>query len=126
MIPPPEKASTSHQSTIHATPIRRTTPERAGVARLLGCPEQEVSDWELAIKQKDIQPQEKSIRTGLLFTAGLVAGEALTGVVIAILIVIGINLTIFTHSPWWPGLIIWIFIGILLAYIPIRNIIANK
>jgi putative OPT family oligopeptide transporter len=94
--------------------------------RTYGKPNQEeISDWELAIKQKDIQPQEKSIRTGLLLTAGLVAGEALMGVIIAILIVLGINLTIFTYAPWWPGLLIWIFIGVLLMYIPIRNIVKS-
>jgi putative OPT family oligopeptide transporter len=88
--------------------------------------EEEISDWELAIKQKDIKPKEKTIRTGLLFTAGLVAGEALMGVLIAVLIVIGINLEIFTDAPWWPGLIVWTYIAILLSYIPIRNLIINK
>jgi uncharacterized oligopeptide transporter (OPT) family protein len=43
--------------------------------------ELEISDWELAIKLKDIKPKEKTIRTGLLLTAGLVAGEALMGVI---------------------------------------------
>jgi putative OPT family oligopeptide transporter len=84
--------------------------------------DEEVSDWELAIKQTDIKPQEKTIRTGLLFTAGLVAGEALMGVIIAILIVMGINLTILENAPPLPGLFIWIYIAILLAYIPIRHI----
>jgi len=89
--------------------------------------EQEISDWELAIKQTDITAQEKTIRTGLLFTAGLVAGEALMGVVIAILIVIGVNLSLFTYAPWWPGLIVWIYIALLLAYIPLREILnTNK
>ncbi len=59
-------------------------------------------------------------------TAGLVAGEALMGVVIAILIVMGINLSLFSEAPWWPGLLIWIYIAILLAYIPIREILNEK
>jgi len=87
---------------------------------------EEVSDWELAIKQTDIKPREKTIRTGLLFTAGLVAGEALMGVLIAVIIVLGIDLTVFTYAPWWPGLLIWIFIAILLGYIPLRHITMNK
>ncbi len=85
--------------------------------------DEEISDWELAIKQKNITPQEKTIRTGLLFTAGLVAGEALMGVLIAILIVLGINLTVFTYAPWWPGFLIWMFIAFCLAYIPLREIL---
>jgi uncharacterized oligopeptide transporter (OPT) family protein len=88
--------------------------------------EEEINDWELAVKQTDIKPKEKAIRTGLLFTAGLVAGEALTGVIIAILVVMGINLSIFENAPWIPGLIIWIYIAILLAYIPIRELLHNK
>ena len=88
--------------------------------------EEEINDWELAVKQTDIKPKEKAIRTGLLFTAGLVAGEALTGVLIAILVVMGINLQIFESAPWIPGLIIWAYIAVLLAYIPIREILNNK
>ena len=88
--------------------------------------EEEISDWELAIKQTGIKPKEKAIRTGLLFTAGLVAGEALMGVIIAILVVTGIELALFSNAPWWPGLLIWSYIAILLAYIPIREIINNK
>jgi putative OPT family oligopeptide transporter len=84
--------------------------------------EEEISDWELAIKQTGIKPREKAIRTGLLFTAGLVAGEALTGVIIAILIVMGINLAIIDSAPWLPGFLVWIYIAVLLAYIPIRVI----
>jgi putative OPT family oligopeptide transporter len=88
--------------------------------------EEEVSDWELAIKKTDIKPKEKAIRTGLLFTAGLVAGEALTGVIIAIIVVMGINLAFYDNAPWLPGLIVWIYIAALLAYIPIREIINKK
>jgi len=88
--------------------------------------EEEISDWELAIKQKGVKPKEKSIRTGLLLTAGLVAGEALTGVIIAILVVMNVNLAIFKDAPWIPGLLIWIYIAALLAYIPIREIISKR
>jgi uncharacterized oligopeptide transporter (OPT) family protein len=88
--------------------------------------EEELSDWELAIKQTGVTPKEKAIRTGLLFTAGLVAGEALMGVVVAVLIVLGIQLAIFETAPWWPGLLVFVYIGALLAYIPIREIISNK
>lgn len=94
--------------------------------RFGGTEEEEISDWELAIKQTDVKPREKAIRTGLLFTAGLVAGEALMGVVVAVLVVLGIQLALFDIAPWWPGLLIWSFIGLLLAYIPLREIICNK
>ncbi|KYK25405.1 peptide transporter [Thermoplasmatales archaeon SM1-50] len=86
----------------------------------------EHSDWELAIKQTDVTPKEKAIRTGLLFTAGLVAGEALMGVIIAVLIVLGIHLALFDTAPWWPGLLVFAFISILLMYIPIREILSDR
>jgi len=88
--------------------------------------EEELSDWELAVKQTNITQKEKAIRTGLLFTAGLVAGEALMGVVIAVLIVLGIQLAIFETAPWWPGLLFFAFIAVLLMYIPIRELISEK
>jgi len=88
--------------------------------------EEEISEWELAIKQTDVKPKEKIIRTGLLLTAGLIAGEALTGVIVAFLIIGGIDLSIFTYSPVLPSILIWFFIAVLLAYIPLREIFAKK
>ena len=88
--------------------------------------EEEISDWELAIKQTGVKPKEKIIRTGLLLTAGLIAGEALMGVVVAFLIIGGIDLAIFTYPPVLPAMLIWLFIAGLLAYIPLREIFAPK
>jgi putative OPT family oligopeptide transporter len=88
--------------------------------------EEEVSEWELAIKQTDVKPKEKIIRTGLLLTAGLIAGEALMGVIVAFLIIGGINLAIFDFPPILPGLLFWLFIALLLFYVPLREIFANE
>jgi putative OPT family oligopeptide transporter len=97
------------------------------IARKYGsAEEEEISDWELAIKQKDVKPKEKIIRTGLLFTAGLIAGEALMGVIVAFMIIGGVNLGIFTYPPILPAILIWLFLAVLLAYIPLREIFANK
>jgi len=87
--------------------------------------EEKISDWELAIKQKNVKPKEKIIRTGLLLTAGLIAGEALTGVFVAFLIVGGINLAVFEFPPMLPGLLLWLFIAVLVFYIPLREIYAK-
>ena len=88
--------------------------------------EEEISEWELAIKQTDVKPKEKIIRTGLLLTAGLIAGEALMGVIVAFLIIGGIDLAIFEYPPMWPGLLVWMFIAVLLVYIPLRDLFADK
>jgi putative OPT family oligopeptide transporter len=87
--------------------------------------EEEISDWELAVKQTGVKPKEKIIRTGLLFTAGLIAGEALTGVTVAFLIIGGIQPYIFKYPPVMPAIILWLFIAALLAYIPLREILAK-
>jgi len=91
-----------------------------------GSDEEEISEWELAIKQTDVKPKEKIIRTGLLLTAGLIAGEALTGVIVAFLIIGGIDLALFPFPPILPGILIFIFLAILLAYIPLREMFADK
>ncbi len=88
--------------------------------------EEQVSEWELAIKQTEVKPKEKIIRTGLLLTAGLIAGEALTGVIVAFLIIGGIDLAIFDFPPVLPGLLLWLFIALLLFYIPLREIFARE
>ncbi len=88
--------------------------------------EEEVSDWELAIKQHDVKPKEKVIRTGLLLTAGLIAGEALMGVIVAFMIIGGVNLAIFEFPPVLPAILLWLFIALLLAYIPLREIFVEK
>ena len=73
-----------------------------------------------------MKPKEKIIRSGLLLTAGLIAGEALMGVIVAFLIIGGIDLSVFTYPPILPAVLIWLFIAVLLAYIPLREIFANS
>jgi len=82
---------------------------------------EQASEWELAIKQTEVKPKEKVVRTGLLFTAGLIAGEALTGVIVAFIIISGLNITLFEHPPALPGLLLWMFIALLVFYIPLRE-----
>jgi putative OPT family oligopeptide transporter len=88
--------------------------------------EEEISEWALAVKQTDVKPKEKIIRNGLLLTAGLIAGEALMGVIVAFLIIGGIDFTLFNIPPILPSVLIFIFIAVLLAYIPLREIFANE
>ncbi len=83
---------------------------------------EEISDWELAIKQTEIKPRERILRTGLLFTAGLIAGEALTGVIVAFIIISGLDIVMFEFPPILPGILLWLFIATLVFYIPLREI----
>ncbi len=104
--------------------IRHITNKK--ITKQYGIDKEEISEWELAIKQTEIKPKENIIRTGLLFTAGLIAGEALTGVIVAFIIISGLNIIMFDIPPVWPGLILWLFIALLVFYIPLRRIYNDK
>jgi putative OPT family oligopeptide transporter len=86
---------------------------------------EKISDWEIAIKQTEVKPRERILRTGLLFTAGLIAGEALTGVIVAFIIISGLDIVMFDFPPILPGLLLWLFIATLVFYIPLREIYAQ-
>ncbi len=83
--------------------------------------EEELSDWEMAIKKTGIKPKERAHRTGLLFSAGLIAGEALMGVIGAFLIIGHVNLGLLEEAPAWPGMLIWGYIAFLLGYVVLRE-----
>ncbi len=105
--------------------IRHITNKR--IERKYGSDDGEkATEWELAIKQTEVKPKEKVVRTGLLFTAGLIAGEALTGVIVAFIIIAGLNITLFEYPPILPGLLLWIFIALLVYYIPLREMSSNE
>jgi putative OPT family oligopeptide transporter len=105
--------------------IVRAITNKAIIKKYGSADEEEISDWDLAIKQTDVAPKEKIIRTGLLLTAGLIAGEALMGVIVAFLIIGGLNFAIFEYPPVLPSVLVWVFIAALLAYIPLREIYAK-
>jgi putative OPT family oligopeptide transporter len=110
---------------IFAGGIVRAITNRAITKKYGSAEEEEISDWDLAIKQTDVAPKEKIIRTGLLLTAGLIAGEALMGVIVAFLIIGGFNFAVFDYPPILPSVLVWVFIAALLAYIPLREIYAK-
>ena len=83
--------------------------------------EEELSDWEMAIKTTGVKPKEKAHRVGLLFAAGLIAGEALMGVISAFLIIGHFNLSVMASAPAWPGMLVWGYIAFLLGYVVIRE-----
>lgn len=83
--------------------------------------DEELSDWEMAIKSHGVSPKEMAHRTGLLFTAGLIAGEAIMGVISAFLIIGHVNLKLMEDAPAWPGMLVWGYIAFLLGYIVLRQ-----
>ncbi len=83
--------------------------------------DEEISDWEMAIRKHGVTAKERAHRAGLLFTAGLIAGEALMGVIGAFLIIGHIDIKIFKEAPAWPGMLVWGYIAFLIGYIVLRE-----
>jgi putative OPT family oligopeptide transporter len=83
--------------------------------------DEETSDWEMAIRKHGVSPKEEAHRTGLLFTAGLIAGEALMGVISAFLIIGHVDIALLDKAPAWPGMLVWGYLAFLMGYIVIRT-----
>jgi putative OPT family oligopeptide transporter len=66
---------------------------------------------------------EKAGNGGILIASGLVAGEALMGVIVAVMVISGVNATLVPGPIWWPGLLIFLYIGILIIYMSLREMI---
>lgn len=69
--------------------------------------------------------KEKGFNVGLLFSAGLVAGEAIMGVIVALLIIANVNMTIFSDPSMIPGLLGLLYLMALIIYIVIRDFMAG-
>lgn len=68
---------------------------------------------------------ERSSNNGVLFSSGLVAGEALMGVTIAGFVIAGINLQLMGNIPDWPGLLVFLYILLLVAYMAVKEELDN-
>jgi putative OPT family oligopeptide transporter len=74
-------------------------------------------DRKAKLKTKIEETQNK----GILFASGLIAGEAIMGVVIAVIVIAALKLNLTGIPAEWPGLVVFIYIGILLAYLLLRD-----
>jgi len=86
--------------------------------------EEELSENEMASFKKK---KGESEGMGILFASGLIAGEALLGVVIAAIVIANIDLSIIHGIPGgWPGMLVFIYMGFLFMYILVREDVAGK
>jgi hypothetical protein len=65
---------------------------------------------------------EKVSNQGILFASGLIAGEAILGVIIAALVIGGIELALIGEAAIWPGLLVFGYLMILMFYVLLRSI----
>lgn len=72
-------------------------------------------------KSKIQRLKEKITNRGILFASGLIAGEAILGVMIAAVVIGGVQLTLIGDSASWPGLLVFGYLMFLLCYILLRD-----
>jgi putative OPT family oligopeptide transporter len=80
-----------------------------------------------AIARKKIRTdkdREVVDNAGLLVSSGLIAGEALVGILLAALVVMDIRLKISDTFDgfWWLGLFVFVLLGVIMISIPVRQI----
>src|SRR5512145_2605089 len=87
-----------------------------------------IKGWvdQITEKRKFTAPQKVNVENiGVLLASGLIAGEALMGLIIAIFAVGDIFLydvfSFFQHPPFWISLIVLALIGWILIHFPVKN-----
>ncbi|MGQ9583249.1 MAG: OPT family oligopeptide transporter [Thermoplasmatota archaeon] len=64
---------------------------------------------------------EENQNRGVLFASGLIAGEAIMGVIIAAIVIAQLKLGLVGAPTELPGLLIFLYIGTMLAYVVVRE-----
>lgn len=89
--------------------LRPVPPEMEGKER-------ESFQEEAALAREEVQNK------GVLFGSGLIAGEALMGVMLAALVVSGGSIAIVQGAPAWPGMFIFLYMAGLVGYVAYREL----
>jgi putative OPT family oligopeptide transporter len=81
---------------------------------------------------KDQKDKDIIDNTGLLIASGLVAGEALVGILLAGLVVANIDLNALVglsegfHGYWWLGLLVFLILGYVLIRYPYKELVKSQ
>ncbi len=66
--------------------------------------------------------REEVHNKGVLFSSGLIAGEAVIGVVLAGLVVAGRSIAVVEGAPSWPGIFFFLYMAMLIGYVSFREL----
>ena len=86
------------------------------------------------VEKKGATEEEKETanNTGLLLASGLVAGEALVGIILAGFVGAGIDLNKWAGLPsgfegyWWLGLVVFVILGYVLIKYPYKEFLLSR
>jgi len=81
--------------------------------------DEEEKDNAIALEKKEAESR------GVLFSSGLIAGEALMGIGIAIVVWRNIDIIVHEFPVEWTGLLLFIYLALLLSYISLRDFIED-
>jgi len=72
--------------------------------------------------------KEQGVRNGVLFSSGAIAGEALVGIAVAVLIAFDMHRFIVVSDAGlvWPGLLLFSFLAVLLWYVGVRPLYVEE
>lgn len=77
-------------------------------------------------EEKVAQAKKSSEGFGILFASGLIAGEAIMGVIIALFITLKLDLTLKDNPYQFFGLLGFVYLGLLLTYMALREFLQPK
>jgi len=83
-----------------------------------GLPREEVE----SLEEETSVFREEVHNKGVLFSSGLIAGEAIMGVVMAALVVSGRSINIVHGAPAWPGIFVFLYMAALIGYVSYREL----
>jgi len=78
------------------------------------------------IKRKIDEEKEHTGHNGILFSSGLIAGEALMGVIVAAFVMADMNMSVFSDPAGWPSILIFSYFVMLLGYVSLRTLIEKS
>ncbi len=77
------------------------------------------------VEAKIKDAKDRTFNVGLLFAAGLVAGEAITGVIVAAIIISPLDIRLISNPSAIPGIFGLVYLMLLIVYFVIRDDIAH-
>jgi putative OPT family oligopeptide transporter len=70
------------------------------------------------VMKKNVEAQKRGTEVGILYSSGLIAGEAIMGLVLAFCAYFNIHVALFKNAPWpsWASLVMFLLVGLSLWY----------
>ena len=75
-----------------------------------------------SFSEEQVTMRDEVHNNGVLFSSGLIAGEAIMGVIMAALVVSGGSIALSQGAPGWAGLPVFLYMALLVGYVSYREL----